>query len=697
MTTSLLAQTAHNRLSGEPSLYLQQHAENPVAWQPWGEAALARSLGEQRPILLSIGYSACHWCHVMERETFENPTLAAQMNELFVCIKVDREERPDLDQLYMRAVQAMTGHGGWPMTVFLTPGLEPFYAGTYFPPEDRGQLPGFGRVLAGVARAWNDRRDEVSESAGKTADWLRRELVSDRGAARAVDLDGLLRLADGLLESVDGEHGGFGSQPKFPSCSALDLLATAEAHEPDDKRRALLRLSWDSMADGGLHDHVGGGFHRYSVDRVWHVPHFEKMLYDQASLAASYLGAWKLTGHGRYLEVAVSTLDWLRRDMRLPGGGFAATLDADSEGVEGIFYTWTREQLADAVAPADFARACELLDVSEAGNWEGGGAPEPGNVLRLEALAGELSADDSELLGRVLPAMLGQRQGRVAPTRDDKVMADWNGLAAAAMAATGRAAGRADLVADAQAAVDFVLSQMRDGDGGLLHLHAGGSARVGGFLDDYAFMGRACLELFTATSQPRFLDEAKALGQGLLDRFAHAEGGFYFSQAGADTPLARTREAWDSAVPSGNAIALELLDRLYLFTAEEHWSEAAERSREALLGNALANPHGGAALLGVTLATVSGRSLLVIRGDKPLPSAPLQGEVRSLTAEALAQPLPGLEVLCLPDGTGESWLPAPVRGKNSTEGVPTAWLCRGTSCSAPVTGREELLLQLEQA
>ncbi|TFH22322.1 MAG: thioredoxin domain-containing protein, partial [Myxococcales bacterium] len=424
-----------NRLASEPSLYLRQHGHNPVDWYPWSDEARTRSRNENKPILLSIGYSSCHWCHVMERESFENDRIAACMNELFVSIKVDREERPDLDSIYMKAVQMMTGHGGWPMTVFLTPDLEPFYAGTYFPPVDRGGMPGFEKVLLGVANGWRERGDQVRESAAEITRRLN-SLARISGSASALNAADVEAAAESLAGIMDRDHGGFGNAPqfapKFPGTLCLSFLIGAGRVGTAPVREELVRTALDRMADGGIHDQLAGGFHRYSVDRTWLVPHFEKMLYDQALLADVYAEAWLAFGDERYGCVAEGVLDYVARELRSPDGGFYANQDADSNGVEGEYFVWTREEVAAVVVEADVDLVCSYFDVTDGGNFEGK------SILRcvlgrdaidkIGARYGRLPADAAAAIDAARTVLLERRSRRVRPATDKKIVTDWNGL-----------------------------------------------------------------------------------------------------------------------------------------------------------------------------------------------------------------------------------------------------------------------------
>jgi uncharacterized protein len=568
-----------NALAAETSPYLRQHAENPVDWLPWGEQALARAAAEDKPLLVSIGYSSCHWCHVMERESFEDPRTAALMNEAFVCVKVDREERPDVDALYMEAVQSMTGQGGWPLNVFLTPEQLPFYGGTYFPPQERHGMPAWTQVLQAIAEAWAQRRQEI-RAGGESL----RERLS--GAAQLVPSaepirTELLDAAVGRLrESFDAQDGGFGGAPKFPHASVIEFLLLRGERE---MTRATLR----AMAGGGIHDQVGGGFSRYSVDRAWAVPHFEKMLYDNALLARAYLHGWQLLGERRLLDVCLDTLEWSLREMRGPEGGFYSALDADSEGVEGRFYVWTLAQLR-AQLGADADAAIAWFGATEQGNFADPHHPEPGlNVLQDRSWRDGGLAPDADTRERIRSSLLDARSRRIRPGLDDKRLTAWNALMIAALAETG--AHLRDATIDGvdpvigdrllDAARDcggFVLSDLRDARGRLLRTYNDGRAKIDAYLEDHAFMLEALLVLFEATCEDRWFDEAIALADELIARFADERHGGFFSTASDQAPLiARRKDVEDAPIPAGSSSAALGLLRLAQLTGEEEYERHA--------------------------------------------------------------------------------------------------------------------------
>lgn len=566
-----------NRLVGENSPYLLQHAENPVDWYPWGAAALAAARREHKPIFLSIGYAACHWCHVMAHECFEDPRIARLLNEAFISIKVDREERPDLDQVYMDAVQMVTGRGGWPMSVFLTPELEPFFGGTYWPPRAQGGMPGFDEVLHAVTDAWHSRHDEVLRQAQELTRRLREYRREARDASVALGPQPLQAAEDELRRAFDRHAGGFSPAPKFPQPIQLRLLLRRWRATGAADQLEMVRVTLDRMAAGGIYDQLGGGFHRYSVDGQWLVPHFEKMLYDNALLARAYLEAWLGTGAADDARVVGETLDYVLREMTDPQGGFYASEDADSPGGEGSFYLWTPAEVEAVVGAEAGRRFCYVYDVTEAGNFEernilhrGLTWEQAARVLDVDREALVAALDESRSKLRVA------REQRVRPLRDDKVVVAWNGLMIETLAEAGAALRRPDYVSAAARAADFLLGRVR-ADGQLLHYWRRGRAAVGAFLDDYAALLNALVSLYDAQGELRWIDTACVLADQMLRQFADPEqGGFFY--AGEDPQLlVRHKDALDGSLPSATGLATTALLRLgrrcgrndYLATAEE--------------------------------------------------------------------------------------------------------------------------------
>jgi uncharacterized protein YyaL (SSP411 family) len=568
-----------NALAAETSPYLRQHAENPVEWLPWGEAALARAAAEDKPLLVSIGYSSCHWCHVMERESFEDARTAALMNEEFVCVKVDREERPDVDALYMEAVQSMTGQGGWPLNVFLTPEQLPFYGGTYFPPQARHGLPSWTQVLQAIAEAWSERREEIRAGGER----LRERLSGGAGLAPSSEpiTEASLDAAVAKLgETFDARDGGFGGAPKFPHASVLEFLLLRGERE-------MTRQTLRAMAGGGIHDQLGGGFSRYSVDREWTVPHFEKMLYDNALLARAYLHGWQVLGEPRLLDVCLDILAWALREMRGPEGGFYSALDADSEGVEGRFYVWTVAQLRDALG-TDADASIAWFGATEHGNFSDPHHPEPGlNVLQDRSWRDPGVSPDDEQRARIRRRLLTVRSQRVRPGLDDKRLTSWNALMIAALAETGArlrdvAVEGVDpeqsqqLLDAATSCAEFVLGELRDERGRLLRSYNDGRAKIDAYLEDHAFLLEAMLVMFETTCDERWFGEAIGLADGLIARFADERNGGFFSTASDQAPLiARRKDLEDAPIPSGAASAASGLLRLAQLTGEQHYERHA--------------------------------------------------------------------------------------------------------------------------
>ncbi|RMG17280.1 MAG: thioredoxin domain-containing protein [Deltaproteobacteria bacterium] len=573
-----------NRLILESSPYLLQHAHNPVDWWPWGEAAFEEARRRDVPLLVSVGYATCHWCHVMERESFEDEETARYMNAHFVCVKVDREERPDVDALYMAAVQAISGHGGWPMNVFLDHSLKPFYGGTYYPPEDRWGRPGWRTLLRRIVEVWEHRRSELRAQAAALAEIVERELsLPPVAGAPKLDASVLDRAAAHFARTFDPRWGGFGAAPKFPRSEVLRFLLRYHRRTGDSKALEAVVRTLDAMRAGGIYDQVGGGFARYSVDEKWLVPHFEKMLYDNALLTVAYLEAYQATGEARFADVARDILRYVGREMVSPEGAFYSATDADSEGEEGRFFVWTPDEIDAVLGPERGRIVRAWYGVTPEGNFEGK------NVLAAlrpeEEVAAELGIDVETLRRTVAEArepLYEARATRVPPLLDDKIIAAWNGLMISAFAVAGRVLGDARLTDHARTAAAFVLRALREGDR-LHRIFRRGRVRHEGTLEDYAFLAAACLDLFEATAEPRWLDEAMALHAVLERDFACPQGGYYSARAGDPTLIARPREVYDGAVPAGTSVATLCNLRLFALTGEPSYREAAER---ALAGSA---------------------------------------------------------------------------------------------------------------
>jgi uncharacterized protein YyaL (SSP411 family) len=670
-----------NRLAGETSPYLLQHQDNPVDWWPWCDEAFEEARRLDKPVLLSVGYSACHWCHVMAHESFENPDIAALQNQLFVNIKVDREERPDVDGIYMQAVVALTGQGGWPMTVFCTPRGVPFFGGTYFPPEDRIQMRGFPAILRAVAQAYREQREAVDQ----TGQQLRQALSPPRlpeGELSPVPLQEGCRK---LVQDTDQRYGGFGGAPKFPHPAALDLLLRRHRATGDPTLWQAASVTLDRMARGGVYDQVGGGFHRYAVDGQWAVPHFEKMLYDNAQLAPVYLHAWQLSGEERWRRVATEVLDYALREMRLPGGGFASSQDADSGGEEGTFFVWTPEQLREVLGDEDGTLAARLFGVVPGGNFEHGATvlslPYP-----LEQVAVTLDLDAPamrEKVDEIRARLYAAREQRVHPGRDDKVVTAWNALMLRALAEVGGALDRAEYVDAARELASFLLAELVR-DGVVLRTWKEGAAKITGFLEDIATLADALLTLYEVTGEPRWYQGARRLCEDMVDRFYEPVAGFYDTAIDGDPLLVRPRTLDDNAVPAGRSTAALALLRLSLLSGEARWREIAERTVAPLASAIGRAPVGlGNLAWALDLALADSREVAVA-GDAGAADT-------------------GAMVRAVLDG----WNPWRVLAWGEADGVPlladrptldgraTAYVCRGFACDAPTTAVEELRAALE--
>jgi uncharacterized protein len=711
-----------NRLAQETSPYLLQHSENPVEWYPWGPEALERARAEDRPILLSVGYSACHWCHVMERESFEDPETAAYMNEHFVNVKVDREERPDVDAIYMEAVQSITGHGGWPMTVFLDPDGVPFYGGTYFPPDESRGMPSFRMVMEAVRDAFERKRDEISERASG----VRARLGAIGALEPSDDLPGtgeLRQAVERLLSGADRLRGGFGGAPKFPPASALELLlsrAPEGAGPAGEEALAVVERTLDAMLAGGIYDQLGGGFARYSVDSAWLVPHFEKMLYDNALLARAYLHGWQRLGHARYRRVCEETLDWMLREMRGPEGGFFSAYDADSEGEEGRFYVWTPAQIrevlganADGEGPRNpsslsdrqVERLLGFLGVSERGNFEGA------NVLHLaEGAAAEPPAGFEE----ARRALLAAREERVRPGLDDKRLCSWNALAIAALADAGAVLERQDYLAAARECADFVLASMRDPSGRLLRTFKDGEARLNAYLEDHAFLLEALLALYEASFERCWFAAAVELARTMAERFGDPErGGFYTTSSDHEELIARRKEIGDHPIPSGNSAAALGLLRLAALTGERDYERQAEGVLRLFAEPALRHPESFAHFLRALDFRLSPtREVALVAPAAPsggqadgTPAPDTGGKTVSeekvandgldeLAAVVRASFRPHLVLAGGPEGATE---PPLLKGRMAVDGRPAAYVCENFACQLPVTDPQALSDELKGA
>ncbi len=683
-----------NHLAGQTSPYLLQHLYNPVDWYAWSDQALNKARREDKPIFLSIGYAACHWCHVMERESFENPEIAAILNRDFVPIKVDREERPDLDEIYMHAVQLMVGQGGWPLNMFLTPALEPFMGGTYFPPEDRYGRVGFPAVLARIGQVWKESRDDINRSAAEMTQRLRQIGTAgiDGSSSSPIGQAELAGAAAEFTARFDARWGGFGPAPKFPADGGLALLLSESDRTKECAPAEIVTRSLDRMASGGMYDQIGGGFARYSVDERWLVPHFEKMLYNQALLVPVYLNAWRVTGSPLYRRVVEETLDFVRNEMTDREGGFYASLDADSEGVEGKFYVWTQAEIEDVLGPDDGRFFGGVYGVTPEGNFESH------NVLNLlgGTLAEQAAAsgtDEQSLVERLAPLkkrLMDRRADRVRPGTDDKILTSWNGLMIGAYAQAFQALGRKEDLAAAVGAAEFVLARLRR-DGRLFVSYRDGRAHLNGYLDDYAFLARGLLDLYEAGFETRYLVESGALAETVLRHFEDADhGGFFFISDDHETLLSRNRSLHDGALPSGAGVAVELLLRLASHLDRPDFREAAERTLSAYRPLVARAPSAYAALLTAATRTVNPPVEVGIRGELDDPAtAALLATVR--------RPYRGAPAIQVAADGADPGPRAILREKSSTEGRATAYVCRDYACQAPTDDPQELARQLGDA
>ena len=678
-----------NRLINETSPYLLQHAHNPVDWYAWGEEALSRARDEDRPILLSIGYSACHWCHVMERESFENEDIAVLMNDNFVNIKVDREERPDLDAVYMEAVQMMTGSGGWPMTVFLTPQGHPYYGGTYFPPEDRGGMPGFPRLLAAASQAYHTNKGEIERVTRQLAEQMGRTGQMPRGFT-PLTTEVMHNAYSQLATQFDHLNGGFGNAPKFPQPMTPEFLLRYNRHGFNARALEMVELTLQKMAYGGMYDQVGGGFHRYSTDSYWLVPHFEKMLYDNALLARLYLHAWQVTGNALYRRITEETLDYVLREMTDAAGGFYSAQDADSEGVEGKFFVWTPDELRPLLGD-DADLVMGYYGVTERGNFEGA------NILNVPlppdryASQHGVSEDDlSAAVQRVRAILLDVRERRIHPLLDDKVLTSWNGLMLRSFAEAGAALGRPDYLDAARRNADFLLATMRDDNRRLLRTWRNGEAKLNGYLEDYACLADGLISLHEATLEPRWLQDAVDLADGMVDLFwDDAVGGFYDTGKDHEELVIRPRDVFDNAQPCGGSVATDVLLRLAVITGNDDFAAKGAtplRAMQQMLGRA---PSATGHWLGALDFYVSLPREIVIVGPA---SDPATG---AMLDEVSKRFMPNRVLVGIGDSDNPPLKDSPLLEQRvMQDGLPTAYVCENYACQLPVTEPAALAAQL---
>ena len=678
-----------NRLAGETSPYLRQHADNPVDWYPWGEDAFAKARADDKPVLLSVGYSSCHWCHVMAHESFEDPDVAAVMNRLFVSVKVDREERPDVDSIYMQAVQAMTGRGGWPMTVFLSPDGRPFFGGTYFPKDDRHGMPGFERVLEAVDDAWRNRRSDLLEQAGKLTNAL--EQIGSLGAAgdgSAPSPEILARAYDAARAQYDPQFGGFGPAPKFPQAMTLDFLLRTYVRDEAPETLDMVGTSLDAMAAGGMYDQVGGGFHRYSTDAYWLVPHFEKMLYDQALLTGTYLHAYLVTGEPRYRRVVEETFGYVLRDLRHEQGGFFSAEDADSEGVEGKFYLWSLDEI-ERVCGDDAAEVVRFFGVTEGGNFEDPHTGYRGNILHVV----DRAEDPPEAVRRALPELLAARVGRVRPGLDDKVLLAWNALFLRALAEAAAALERDDWMDAARRNARFLLSELRREDGRLLRSWQDGRGHHPAYAEDYAAVLEALVTL-AEVDNVSWLNEARSVAEELLRLFHdEAGGGFFTTGVDAEPLIVRPKEYQDNATPAENSLAANGLLRLGALTGVARYevpaAEVLGRLEPVLAEHATAFAY----LLGALERLVTPPLEVAIVGPPDTDGA---NGIAALRREVFARLLPASVAVAAAPGTGGDLTPL-LAERELVHGDATAYVCEHFACRKPVTTPDELREEIDAA
>jgi len=677
-----------NHLINETSPYLLQHAHNPVDWYPWGEAALSKARAEDKPILLSIGYSACHWCHVMEHESFENEAIAALMNENFVNIKVDREARPDLDQIYMNAVQMMTGQGGWPMTMFLTPEGVPFYGGTYFPPIDRFNMPGFPRVLASVAEAFRSQPDQVASTATAMLGELRRVGLAEQSRELLTDevLDSAFRR---ISANYDRTNGGFGGAPKFPPAMNLEFFLHRHYRKASTEALEMVEHTARKMAEGGMYDQLGGGFHRYSVDAKWLVPHFEKMLYDNALLSRMYLHLYQVTKDPAARRIAEETLDYVVREMTDAGGGFYSSQDADSEGEEGKFFVWSRHEILDVLGEHDGSLFCDFFDVTEGGNFEGQ------NILHITASIADTAArnkvtaaDLQAIIDSGREKLFALREQRIKPGRDEKVLTAWSGLMLAGFAEASAILERPDYRKVAEANARFLLSHLKK-DGLLLRAYKDGEAKLNAYLEDYACLIDGLISLYEATGELTWIESAVALADKMIEQFwDDGEGGFFFTGKSHEKLIVRSKEFMDNATPSGNSIAALSLLRLNLLTANDDYRRRATAVLRLMADQIRRYPSAfGFALSALDFYLDSPLEIVIVGSSDPRMDELLRTVWQTYVPNRVI-------ATCHKDHEQAAALVPLFIGRDALATEPTAFVCRASTCQRPANTSADLLNQL---
>ena len=687
-----------NRLVFEPSPYLRQHARNPVDWYPWGAAAFAAARDQDKPIFLSVGYTTCHWCHVMEHESFEDEEVAKLMNDAFICIKVDREERPDIDNVYMTVTQALTKRGGWPMTVVMTPEKKPFFAGTYFPKSGRGGRPGMMELVPHLSAMWQNDRDKLLKDADAITEHLKAVSSGTPG-------DGLGRETLGLAfrqlkGRFDSDRGGFGRRPKFPVPHNLAFLLRYTDRTGNAEAVEMAVKTLTAMRYGGIYDHVGFGFHRYSTDPNWLVPHFEKMLYDQALLSIAYTEAWQVTGDALFKQTVREILTYVQRDMTSPGGGFYSAEDADSEGEEGLFYLWTPKQIIDIVGDVDGDKFLEIFNVTKRGNFrdESSGRESGRNIPHLKKSIAEIAAAEGKTMDSYLSwvdnvrrHLFDEREKRIHPQKDDKVLTDWNGLMIAAFAKAGQAFGNSDYTQAAKRAADFVLETLQDDQGRLLKRYRDGEAGLSAHLEDYTFFVWGLIDLYEATLEVKYLAEAVRLNDYMLEHFWDADKGALFMVADtSEQLLVRSKEIYDGAIPSGNSVAVLNLVRLGRLTANTDYEKKAEAIVRAFSGGVKSNPgHHTQLMIGLDFLLGPANEIVVV-------GKPLANDTRAMVKAVRERYLPR-KVLIFRPAAGDAAITklAPyIAGMDAIDGAATAYVCRNQACDLPTTDIEQMMKTL---
>ena len=673
-----------NRLIHETSPYLLQHAHNPVDWHPWGNEAFQKAKRENKPVLLSIGYSACHWCHVMERESFENEQIAALMNDLFISIKVDREERPDLDEIYMNAVQLLTGRGGWPMTMFLTPDGKPFYGGTYFPPEDRQGMPGFPKILLGVSQAYRERSADVEKSVGEILAALQR-MSETHQSDKDFSPDIIAASCEKISRAYDSDNGGLGQAPKFPNAGVYELFLRHFHHSKSERYLEMIVHTLTKMARGGIYDHLGGGFHRYSVDAKWLVPHFEKMLYDNAQLLAIYAHAYAITGETLFKSVVEETAHYLLGEMFQAVGGFYSTQDADSEGEEGKFFVWTPDEISRLLGTEAGEVFCRIYDVSDQGNFEEKNILHP--ILTIEQASKYFGKEKSvieTLVAEAKTKLFTEREKRIKPFRDEKIITAWNGLALSGLAAAIKISGEAALITAVTQTIEFIFDKMFR-DGFLLHTYKDGQAKLLGYLDDYAFLAVGLLDIYETLLDRAFLDRALQLNEIMLREFwDEEEGGFFYTGKSQEQLISRAKPIFDASIPSGNAMATQLLLRLNHITGQNDYRARAEKVLRSYYDVMENQPFGFAHMLCAVDQHLNPPKEIVVVGNIDDP------RTKALLAEVHRIYLPNKVLQLVGAEQALEDISPLLRGKTQVNGQPTAYLCQNFTCSAPVTNPAEL-------